>query len=378
MQKSLTIIGSTGSIGTQALEIVRARPQDFKIIALSAGNNIELLLKQIKEFKPQFASIVSEEHKKLIKENYPEIEILKDIEEIASLDVDICLSAIVGIAGLKANLKALEHAKRLAIANKETLVAAGHLVNEKIKKYHSELIPVDSEHVAIHHALCGYEISSVKEILLTASGGPFRTKTYEELKNVTLQEALKHPNWTMGAKITVDSSTLVNKGLEVIEAKTLFNLNYDQIKVVIHPQSIIHSAVTFIDGNTIAQMGEPDMTVPIQYALDYPNKKQISMKKEFNIFDYPQLNFETPDLKKFPALELAFQAGKTGHSMPAVFNSANEAAVGLFLKEEIEYLEISEIILREMSSHRLIEDPKVEDIIYMHTELLNKLKTTRV
>ncbi len=378
MQKSLSIIGSTGSIGTQALEIVRTRPEDFRIKALSAGNNLRLLLEQIKEFKPDFVTVLSDENKKLIKQTYPQIEVLKSIEELAELKVDICLSAIVVIAGLRANLKALEHAKRLAIANKETLVAAGHLVNEKIKKFNSELIPVDSEHVAIHHALCGYDIKNVKEILLTASGGPFRTKTYEELKTVTIKEALKHPNWDMGAKITIDSSTLANKGLEVIEAKTLFNLSYDQIKVVVHPQSIIHSAVTFIDGNTIAQLGEPDMTVPIQYALDYPNKSTIKMKKDFNIFDYPELSFEKPDLEKFPALKLAFQAGISGHSMPAVFNSANEAAVALFLNEEISYLEISRIIEKEMESHTIIQNPQLEDILSIHSKLLNKLKTSRV
>jgi 1-deoxy-D-xylulose-5-phosphate reductoisomerase len=373
MQKNLSIIGSTGSIGTQALEIVRARPNDFKIKAISAGKNIDLFLKQIDEFRPDFVTILSEESKALIKENFPKIKILKDINEIAKLEVDICLSAIVGIAGLEANLTALEYAKRLAIANKETLVAAGHIVNEKIKKFSCELIPVDSEHVAIHHALCGYSIDNVKEILLTASGGPFRTKTIHELKEVTVKEALKHPNWDMGAKITIDSSTLANKGLEVIEAKTLFNLNYDQIKVVVHPQSIVHSAVTFIDGNTIAQMGEPDMTVPIQYAMDYPQKKSISMKKDFNIFDYPKLEFEEPDLEKFPALALAFQAGKKGHSMPAVFNSANEAAVALFLEEKISYLDISRIIEEEMQNHILIEEPNFQDISSIHEDLKARL-----
>lgn len=370
-QKQLIIIGSTGSIGTQALEIVRARPQDFKIKALSAGKNIQLLLKQIQEFKPEFVSIVSDENKKAIEEHFPSIEVLKNIEEIAQVKTDICLSAIVGIAGLRANLLALEHSTRLAIANKETLVAAGHLVNQKIKEFKTELIPVDSEHVAIHHALCGYEVKDVKEILLTASGGPFRTKTFEELKSVSLKDALKHPNWDMGAKITVDSSTLVNKGLEVIEAKTLFNLEYSQIKVVVHPQSIVHSAVSFVDGNTIAQMGAPDMTVPIQYALDYPHKNQIHMKKDFNIFDYPELNFEKPDLEKFPALALAFEAGEIGHSMPAVFNSANEAAVEMFLKEAIQYLHISKMIEKAMADHKIIKDPSLEDLLALHEGFLS-------
>jgi 1-deoxy-D-xylulose-5-phosphate reductoisomerase len=378
VQKNISIIGSTGSIGTQALEIVRSRSEDFKVVALSAGKNIDLLSKQIQEFKPRYVSIVSEDHKKKLKEQFPKLEILKEIKEIALLDLDICISAIVGIAGLEANLNALEHSKRLAIANKETLVAAGHLVNDKIKQYHCELIPVDSEHVAIHHALCGYDIKYVKEVLLTASGGPFRTKTLNELKNVSVKEALKHPNWDMGAKITIDSSTLANKGLEVIEAKTLFNLDYSQIRVVVHPQSIIHSAVTFVDGNTIAQMGEPDMTVPIQYALDYPDKKQITMKNDFNIFNYPELTFEKPDLEKFPALRLAFQAGEIAHSMPAVFNSANEAAVALFLNEEISYLDISRIIEKEMDKHSIVKDPQLEDLLSIHNDLLDKLKTTKV
>lgn len=378
MPQSINIIGSTGSIGTQALEIVRARPNDFKIQALSAGKNIDLFLKQIKEFSPKYVTILSDKDKNQIREHFPKIEILKDVKELAALQVDICLSAIVGIAGLEANLIALEHSKRLAIANKETLVAAGHLVNQKLKEFNSELIPVDSEHVAIHHALCGYDIQNVKEILLTASGGPFRTHSLEELKNVCLKDALQHPNWDMGAKITVDSSTLANKGLEVIEAKTLFNLEYSQIKVVVHPQSIIHSAVTFIDGNTIAQLGAPDMTVPIQYALDYPCKNSIKMKKDFNIFDHPELNFEKPDLVKFPALRLAFEAGEKGASMPAVFNSANEAAVNLFLKEEIKYLEISQIIEREMENHTLIKNPQLEDIMSIHLELIDKLKTAKI
>jgi len=376
--KTLTIIGSTGSIGTQALNIVRNRKNDFEIIALSAGSNFELLVKQIQEFKPKFISIKSFADQKKIQELFPDIKVLKDIKEIASVNVDICLSAIVGIAGLEANLIALENAQRLAIANKETLVAAGHLVNQKTKEFNTQLIPVDSEHVAIHHALGDYKKNDVKEILLTASGGPFRTFSLAQLESVTLEQALQHPNWSMGAKITIDSSTLVNKGLEVIEAKTLFDLDYQQIKVVIHPQSIIHSAVSFVDGNTIAQMGEPDMMVPIQYALDYPNKNIIQTKKDFDIFAYPNLSFEKPDLKKFPALALAYEAGNLAHSMPAVYNSANEAAVALFLQEEIKYLQICNIIEKEMQAHQIIKNPSLEDLLLIHSEMLNKYKTSKV
>lgn len=390
MHKSLSIIGSTGSIGTQALDIVRMRPDDFKIIALSAGNNLQLLIEQIKEFNPEYVSILKDADKKQIKDLFPEVEVLKDIKELASVrsksgaQVDIVLSAIVGIAGLEANLMALKHAKRTCVANKETLVAAGHIVRDYCEKYNSELIPVDSEHVAIHQCLASsltaknfYEDknlhNSIKEILLTSSGGPFRTWAQSDFKKITKADALKHPNWSMGEKITIDSSTLMNKGLEVIEAHALFGIPYEKIQVVVHPQSIVHSAVTFVDGNTMAQLGSPDMRMPIQYSLDYPHKKQINFNDGFNIFKTQKLEFFEPELEKFPALKLAYEAGQKGHSYPAVLNSANEFAVQLFLEEKIRYTDIVKLIERELEIHKIIENPTLSEILQLHSNIQNNL-----
>lgn len=373
--KRISIIGSTGSIGTQALDIIRNRNSgkgspDFDVVALSAGRNLERLIDQIKEFRPQYISILKKEDQDTIKELFPEINILKNIEEIAAIEkIDIFLSAVVGITGLKANLIALQHAKRVAVANKETLVSAKHLVREYSQKYQSELIPVDSEHVAIHQCLGTHSQSEIHEILLTSSGGPFRTHDKEDLKNVTLQQALKHPKWSMGPKITIDSSTLMNKGLEVIEVNSLFDIDYDQIQVVIHPQSIVHSAVTFVDGNTIAQMSMPDMKVPIQYAIDYPNRYPIELEERFNIFSMGSLDFEFPDTKKFPALNLAYAAGRQGHSFPTALNSVNEAAVALFLEEKIQYLDIAKIIEGELNQHKLIKNPCVDTILEIDKEI---------
>ncbi|MDA0771853.1 MAG: 1-deoxy-D-xylulose-5-phosphate reductoisomerase [Cyanobacteria bacterium] len=373
--KRISIIGSTGSIGTQALDIIRNRNSgkgspDFDVVALSAGRNLERLIDQIKEFRPQYISILKKEDQDTIKELFPEINILKNIEEIAAIEkIDIFLSAVVGITGLKANLIALQHAKRVAVANKETLVSAKHLVREYSQKYQSELIPVDSEHVAIHQCLGTHSQSEIHEILLTSSGGPFRTLDKEDLKNVTLQQALKHPKWSMGPKITIDSSTLMNKGLEVIEVNSLFDIDYDQIQVVIHPQSIVHSAVTFVDGNTIAQMSMPDMKVPIQYAIDYPNRYPIELEERFNIFSMGSLDFEFPDTKKFPALNLAYAAGRQGHSFPTALNSVNEAAVALFLEEKIQYLDIAKIIEGELNQHKLIKNPCVDTILEIDKEI---------
>lgn len=368
--KTLSIIGSTGSIGTQALDIVRNRREDFSIIALSAGSNIDLLRSQIQEFKPKYISVLRHEDQAKLQEEFPSIQILKNIQEIAALDgVDVFLSAVVGIAALEANLIAMQHAKRVAVASKETLVAAGHLVNQYCKQYGSELIPVDSEHVAIHQCLNGQSQESIKEILLTSSGGPFRDLPIERFLEITLEAALKHPRWSMGSKITIDSSTLVNKGLEVIEAHTLFGINYSQIKVIIHPQSIVHSAVSFIDGNTIAQLSQTDMRVPIQYALDYPQKKQIHLQKDFDILEWSNLEFYAPDFQKFPALELAYEVGLQGDSYPAVYNAANELAVRRYLNGEIHYLDIYRIISERISKHQRIQNPNLNDILDLNQEI---------
>lgn len=376
--KTISIIGSTGSIGKQALEIIASRPQEFQVVALSAGKNFDLLLKQIDYFKPQYASILNPEQRTKLKEIFPTLEILDSNNELAKLPVDIFLSAIVGIAGLEANLTALKHARRVAIANKETLVSAPHLVRAAQQQYNSELIPIDSEHVAIHQCLQGSKKSEVQEILLTSSGGPFRTWSAAQIQNATLKDALKHPTWNMGAKITIDSSTLMNKGLEVIEAHALFDINYEQIKVIIHPQSIIHSAVSFIDGNTLAQLSNPDMRVPIQYSLDFPSKHTNTISKPLNLTQIAKLEFYEPDLAKFPALKLAYQAGKDAASYPTVLNSANEAAVALFMQEAIHYQDIVRIIEDELNSHKAIPEPSLEDILVIDQSIKTRYVTTQL
>ena len=378
MQK-LSIIGSTGSIGTQCLDIVRSRPEDFEVIALAAANKIDILRKQILEFRPKYICINNIEARRILASEFPQITILKDIVEIAALEnIDIVVSAIVGIAGLEANIKALSKAKRIAIANKETLVAAKDLVKETINKYKSELIPIDSEHVAIHQCLKQEDHTSVKEILLTSSGGPFRTWSINDFDKITIEQALNHPTWKMGPKITVDSSTLVNKGLEIIEINSLFDIDYDKIQVVIHPQSIVHSAVTFVDGNTIAQLSSTDMRVPIQYALDYPARKAIKSTKDFSIFEHGKLEFEKPDYQKFPALALAYAAGKKQGIAPSVYNSANEVAVELFLQGKITYLNIIKIIETELSREYSIIKPNIQDINKIHQEIKSRYNCSLV
>lgn len=376
--KKISITGSTGSIGRQALDIIKIdKSKSFEIMALSAGNNLPLFIDQIKEFRPKYVSIVNGDHRAEIENLFPEITVLKDIEEIASIaDIDIFLNAVVGIAGLEANLIALEHAKRVAVANKETLVVAGHLVKKICEQYGSELMPVDSEHVAIHQCLAGVPYGNliVKEILLTSSGGPFRTLAKEKFKDITIQDALKHPTWKMGQKITIDSSTLMNKCLEIIEVNALFGIPYDKIRVIIHPQSIVHSAVTFVDGNTLAQISNPDMRIPIQYAFYYP-ERIICPYSNFDICAVEKLEFFEPDREKFPALDLAYEAGKLGHSYPAVLNAANEAAVALFLERRINYLDITKIIEKELNKHQVIKNPDLKDILHVHKQVVDTVKT---
>ena len=374
MVKTISIIGSTGSIGTQALEIISARPEEFQVVALGAGKNLELLKKQIQVFKPQYASILDPQHQKILKQEFPKLEILESNKQIAEIPVDIFISAVVGIAGLEPNLIALEHSPRVAIANKETLVSAGDLVKSAQTRFNSELIPIDSEHVAIHQCLLGQKPEQIKEIILTSSGGPFRNLPQSEFKNITKESALQHPTWNMGAKITIDSSTLMNKGLEVIEAKTLFDIDYSKIKTIIHPQSIIHSLVSFIDGNTIAQLSRPDMRVPIQYAIDYPERVSNTISPELDLAQLARLEFFEPDLERFPALKLAYQAGIAGRSYPAVLNSANEAAVELFLEEKISYLEIIKFVENQLSAHNPITKPTLEDILMIDSQIKSSLK----
>ncbi|MFZ4084784.1 MAG: 1-deoxy-D-xylulose-5-phosphate reductoisomerase [Vampirovibrionia bacterium] len=380
-KQSISIIGSTGSIGTQALNIIREREDEFTVIALSARQNLSVLTEQIKEFKPKYVHIEDLGARSILKEIFQDIEFLNSAEEVAEIDnVDIFLSAIVGIAGLKANLKALTKTKKVAIANKETLVVADHLVTAIQAKHHVTLIPIDSEHAAIHQCLhagivanlqarhFSYDNSLVKEILLTSSGGPFRNKTREELEKVTLKEALQHPTWSMGKKITIDSSTLMNKALEVIEVHALFKIPYKKIKVVIHPQSIVHSAVSFIDGNIIAQLGSTNMEIPIQYAIDYPNRKKLAVEDTFNIFGQ-SWDFAEPNFACFPLLKLGYEVGELGHSYPTVFNAANEAAVELFLNEEIKWSDIEKLINLAVTNHKIIQNPSLEDILDLDREI---------
>ena len=367
--KKIVIIGSTGSIGRQTLEVVRAFPEKFRVLGLGAGRNWRLLLDQVKEFSPKAVALSDESClnclRNELKGRYA-VDFLTGrggMEALAAMpQADTVVVAVSGAAGIYPTIAALAAGKRVALANKETLVAAGHIVMNIAARNNSQLLPVDSEHSAVWQCLEGKPAHTVEKVILTASGGPFRELSRAELETVTPKMALKHPNWEMGAKITVDSATLMNKGLEVIEAKWLFNLNYRQIEVVIHPQSIIHSAVEFIDGSVMAQMSLPDMRLPIQYALAYPVRLRASVPR-LKLTDLRGLTFEEPDLEKFPALQLAIEAGMAGGSVPAVLNAANEVAVECFLKGAIRFLEIPQLVRRVVELHKKIENPCLEEIM---------------
>ena len=354
--KKIAVLGSTGSIGVNALEVIRGARQEFDVIALTGHNNYKLLIEQIKEFKPKYVSIGTEEGYKILKEKFTELEIYvgeQGLKRIGALkESDIVLTAISGAVGIDATIEAIKLSKRVALANKETMVAAGEYINKLLKEYpKAETIPVDSEHSAIFQSLLGGRKKEVKKLIITASGGTFRGKKREELLNVKVEDALKHPNWSMGKKITIDSSTLVNKGLEVIEAHQLFGIDYENIEVIVHPQSIIHSMVEFCDSSIIAQMGVPDMKLPIQYAFTYPERIENSVMESLDFRKINNLTFQEPDHETFLGIKLAFKAGKIGKTMPAVFNSANEVAVELFLEGKIKFLEIYEIIEKAMDRH---------------------------
>lgn len=346
--KNIAILGSTGSIGTQALDVVRAFPENFKVSVLTASNNAELLIQQALEFAPKIVVIVNEKHFSFVKESLSQtdIQVLAGIDALSEAveleEIDVLLNAIVGSAGLKPTVKAIQKGKDIALANKETLVVAGELIMGLVAQYGVKMLPVDSEHSAIFQCLVG-EPSPIEKIYLTASGGPFRGKKVEDLLVVTREQALKHPNWTMGAKITIDSASLMNKGLEVIEAKWLFNLNVNQVDVIVHPQSIVHSLVQFEDGSMKAQLGLPDMKLPIQYALTYPARYKNRFER-FDFLNYPNLTFEKPDLETFRNLKLAFQSLEEGGNRSCVLNAANEIVVDAFLKDEVTFLGMSDII----------------------------------
>ncbi len=364
--KKITILGSTGSIGTSAIDVIRAHRDEFQIVAMSAHGNHKLLMEQIEEFSPTYVSIGTEEGRKAIEERYPELTVYlgeEGLKKLGALDeADIVLTAVSGNVGIEATVEAIKKGKRIALANKETLVCAGELINKMVEEYGAEIIPVDSEHSALFQSLESGRREEVSKLIITASGGPFRGRTTKDLEKVKLEDALKHPNWAMGRKITIDSSTLVNKGLEVIEAHYLFGIDYEDIEVVVHPQSIVHSLVEFRDRSVIAQLGITDMKVPIQYAFTYPERGENNLTERLDLVKLSRLDFEAPDMEVFKGLKFAFEAGRTGMSMPLIYNTANEVAVDLFLQGKIQYLDIYRIIEEAMEKHTPVELKDVEQI----------------
>lgn len=364
--KKIAILGSTGSIGTQALDVVRNLPNEFKVSVLAANSNVELFEKQVEEFQPELAVLADETAYKVLKEKNLRTEIAGGrqafIDAAAFDGVEIVLTSMSGFAGLEPTIKAIKAKKNIALANKETLVVAGELIINLAKEYGVKILPVDSEHGAFFQCLQGENYKSIEKLLLTASGGPFRGKTREDLQNATVKEVLAHPTWNMGKKITVDSASLVNKGLEVIEAKFLYGVEYNQIQVVVHPQSIVHSMVEFVDGSIIAQLAAPDMRLPIQYALTYPDRK-ISPIKHLNFWEIKNLTFEKPDVETFKGLKFAYDAGKIGGTAPCVFNAANEIAVASFLAGKINFLQIYDVIENALNSRAVIKNPTLEILL---------------
>ncbi|MCH1623749.1 1-deoxy-D-xylulose-5-phosphate reductoisomerase [Fredinandcohnia quinoae] len=365
--KRISLLGATGSIGQQTLDVIEFHPDHFKLVAMSLGNNIETGREIIRKFSPKLVSVKSQEAYEKLKGEFPNTSFVygdEGLMEVATYhDANIMLNAVVGSVGLIPTLQAIKAGKTIALANKETLVTAGHLVMDAAKRNHVSILPVDSEHSAIFQCLQGESEKSIEKIILTASGGSFRDRTREELENVTVQDALNHPNWSMGAKITIDSATMMNKGLEVIEAHWLFDLPYEKIDVLLHKESIIHSMVEFQDSSVIAQLGTPDMKVPIQYALSYPDRLQMPvMKERLNLAEIGKLNFSNADFKRFRCLDLAYKAGKEGGTMPTVLNAANEEAVAAFLNGRISFLTIESIIENVLDKHHTVKDPSLDTI----------------
>ena len=366
--KNIVLLGSTGSIGTQTLDVVRSYKEDLHVVALAAGSSVEMMEQQIREFLPSYAVMWSEEAAKDLKQRVSDlqVQVLTGIDGLLAISVlpeaDVVLTAIVGMIGIRPTIAAIEAGKDIALANKETLVTAGHIIMPLAKKHGVKILPVDSEHSAIFQSLNGEPKDKIRQILLTASGGPFRGFTKEQLTNVKAADALKHPNWTMGRKITIDSATMVNKGLEVMEAGWLFHVPPEKITVVVQPQSIIHSMVEYVDGAVIAQLGVPDMKLPIQYALFYPDRRPMQ-ENNIDFFKLGRITFEEPDMEVFTGLKLAYEAFRAGGSMPTVFNAANEKAVSLFLQDKIGFLDIPELIGACMQNHHVIANPTVEQIL---------------
>lgn len=370
--KKIAILGSTGSIGTQTLDVVRAN-KDIRVLGISAGRNIKKLEEQAREFSPRLVAVWDEAAAAELRVKLQDTEVrvvsgMEGLLELAAMEeTEILVTAIVGMLGIRPTIEAIKAGKDIALANKETLVTAGHLIMPMAKEYGVQILPVDSEHSAVFQALNGENKKEIHKLLITASGGPFRGKKREELKKVTLADTLKHPNWVMGQKITVDSATLVNKGLEVMEAKWLFGVELEQIQVVVQPQSVIHSMVEFEDGGIMAQLGTPDMRLPIQYALYYPHRRYLDGER-LDFAKLGQITFEEPDMDTFSGLPMAIQASREGGSMPAVFNAANELAVKKFLHEEIGFLDIYDIIGQSMERHKKVESPDLEEILAVEEE----------
>ncbi len=375
--KTISVLGSTGSIGTQTLDVVRSNG-DIRVSALAAKSNITLLEQQIREFHPSLACVWDEKKAEELKVSLADtsVKIVSGmdglIEAAVIKDADLVVMALVGMIGIRPAIAAIKAGKDIALANKETLVCAGHIIMPLARQMNVKILPVDSEHSAIFQCLNGERDNRIDKIILTASGGPFRGMTKEEMAHVTPEDALKHPNWSMGKKVTIDSSTLANKGLEVMEARWLFGVDVDQVIVVIQPKSVVHSMVQFMDGAVIAQLGVPDMKLPIQYALYYPERRYLAGEK-LDFYSLGKIEFERPDLVNFNALALAYEAGRTGGTMPTVFNAANEYAVNLFLDGRIPFLRITEMIEEAMRSHKVIEDPSVDEILETERETRERL-----
>lgn len=365
--KKISLLGATGSIGTQVLDIIRIHPEKYQLVAITSGKNIEITRKIIQEFHPKFVSVQYKDDYNTLKNEFGANITFsygdKGLQEAATIEeVDLVVNALMGSIGLEPTLMAIKEGKTIALANKETLVTAGHIVMETAKRYQVPILPIDSEHSAIFQALNGEDIKTVKRIILTASGGSFRDYSRDELKNVTVEEALNHPNWSMGSKITIDSATMMNKGLEVIEAHWLFDLPYEKIDVILHRESIIHSMVEYHDSSIIAQLGNPDMRVPIQYALSYPERLPLESKPILDLAKTGTLHFEEMDFGRFPMLKYAYDAGKAGGTMPTVLNAANEVAVHQFLEGKISFLVIEELVEKALSRHTNIQDPDLNTI----------------
>jgi len=378
MGRKLILLGSTGSIGTQTLDVVRANREELEVIGLAANSNVELVEKQAREFRPKVITMYDPKAAKDLRIRLADmpVEILEGMEGLINMvqvpEADTVLTAVVGMIGIRPTIAAIESHKDIALANKETLVTAGHIIMALAKENNVSILPVDSEHSAIFQSLNGEPKRKLEKILLTASGGPFRGKKREELVNMTASDALKHPNWSMGPKVTIDSASLVNKGLEVMEAKWLFDVDLDQIQVVVQPQSIIHSMVQYVDGSVMAQLGVPDMKLPIQYALFYPDRVFMD-EKRLDFYELGSITFEKPDTDTFVGLKLAYDAARTGGSMPTVFNAANEMAVKMFLQEKIKFLEIYDMISEAMAHHKVVINPSVDEILIAESETYDYL-----